>query len=271
VEKLQGFKAVHVYKREINYGPGKNSRALLEEVKKRFDRYILSEDDNEFSPNFLEYMNKGLEKYKNDPRVVSICGYNFPFDYMENIKGYEKNAFPIQYYSAWGTGCWFDKRPVQYLNNDKAREVVFSWSDVFKLWRAGHYSTVRRLLNRYKGGVGDIMYRVYCVFEDKYCIFPALSKVRNLGNEGNGTICVIVDHRYINQTIDTDLFFEFDDFEIKDYKPIKNACRKLSSFNKKNFYLIPFSILEYVWFRIAGKSFDIKPMVKKYRHIMKRD
>ncbi len=273
VEKLKGFKTIHIYKRETNYGQVKNTRSLADEVRKRFDRYILSEDDNEFSPNFLEYINKGLEKYKNDPDVISICGYNFPFDYMENIKGYEKNAYPIQYYSAWGAGYWREKRimVINFINNDKAKEIVFSWPAVFKLWKAGHYSTVRRLLSRYKTGIGDLMYRIYCVFENKYCIFPAVSKVRNLGNEGNGTICEIVDHRYANQKIDTNLTFEYNDFEIKNYKPIQKACRKLSSFDKKNFYMIPFSIFEYVWFRISGKPFDIKPLVKKYRHVLKRD
>lgn len=271
-EQLHGFKAVHVYKRETNYGQVRNTRSLLEEVKKRYDRYILSEDDNEFSPNFLEYINKGLERFKTDPKILAICGFNFPFSYMEEIKGYDKNAFPMQYFSAWGIGRWVNKGPKNFIsNNEKAKEIVFSWSAIFKLWKAGHYSTVRRLLHRYKGGIGDLMYRVYCIFEDKYCIFPTVSKVRNLGNEGNGTVCEIVDHRYANQKTDTNLTFEYDDFEIKNYKPIQKACRKLSSFDKKNFYMIPFSIFEYVWFRISGKPFDIKPLVKKYRHVLKRD
>lgn len=271
-DQLQGFKAVHIYKRETNYGQKKNTKSLLEEIKSRFDRYILSEDDNEFAPNFLEYVNKGLEKYKNDSKVIAICGFNFPFDYLEKIKGYDKNAFPMQYFSAWGIGRWVDKGPKNYVSNkEKAREIVFSWSAVLKLWKAGHYSTVKRLINRYQGAFADIMYRIYCVFEDKYCIFPAVSKVRNLGNEGNGTVCVIVDHRYANQKIDTESTFDYDDFEIKTYKPVQKACRKLASYNKKNIYMIPLCIIEYVWFRITKKTFDLKPIVKKYRHIMKRD
>ncbi len=271
-ENLHGFKTVHIYKRETNYGQKKNTRALLEEVKKRYDRYILSEDDNEFSPNFLDYINKGLEKYKDDPNVIAICGFNFPFSFMEKFKGYDKNAFPMQYFSAWGVGRWAEKGPKNYVsNNEKAKEIVFSWSAVLKLWKAGHFSTVRRLLSRYDGPIGDLMYRIYCVFEDKYCVFPAVSKVRNLGNEGNGTVCVIVDHRYVNQKIDTDLTFDYDDFDIKKYKSIQKACKKLSSYNKKNFYMIPLSIIEYIWFRIAKKPFDVKPIVAKYRHVMKKD
>ena len=271
VENIQGFKAIHIYKRETNYGQLKNTRSILDEVKKRFDRYILSEDDNEFSPNFLEYINKGLEKFKDDPDVISICGYNYPFDYMENIKGYDKNAFPMHYYSAWGKGNWVNKGSAFLRDKEKAREVVYSWPAVIKLWKAGHYATVRRLLQRHQGLSSDLMYRVMCVFEDKYCVFPAVSKVRNLGNEGNGTVCVMVDHRYANQKIDADLTFDYDEFEIRSYKPIEKACRKLSSFGKKNIYMIPFCIIEYIWFRIVGKRFNLTPIVEKYRRIMKRD
>ena len=271
VENIKGFKAIHIYKRETNYGQLKNTRSILEEVKKRFDRYILSEDDNEFSPNFLEYINKGLEKYKNDPKVISICGYNYPFSYMEKIKGYDKNAFPMQYYSAWGKGSWVDKGSTFLRDKEKAKEIVNSWSAVLKLWKAGHFSTVKRLLGRLEGPISDIMYRIYCVFEGKYCVFPSVSKVRNLGNEGNGTVCVIVDHRYANQKIDTDLTFDYDDFEIKKYRPIQKVCRRLSSFDKKNFYMIPLCVIEYLWFRVTKKPFDLKPLVKKYRHVMKKD
>lgn len=271
-EKISGFKAVHIYKRETNYGQRRNTRTLLEEVKSRFDRYILSEDDNEFSPNYLEYINKGLEKYEKDPDVLSICGFNYPFSYMEKIKGYDKNAYPMQYYSAWGVGRWVDKGPKNYVSNkEKAEEIIFSWSAVIKLWKAGHYSTVRRLLHRYQGFFADVMYRIYCVLEEKYCIFPAVSKVRNLGNEGNGSVCVMVDHRYANQRIDTDLTFDYDDFEIKTYKSIQKACRKMSGYNNKNFYMIPFCVLEYVWFRITKKPIDLDSIVNKYRHVLKRD
>ena len=272
VENLHGFKALHVYKRERNFGQKMNTRSLLEEVKSRFDRFIISEDDNEFAPNFLEYVNKGLEKYKDDPDVIAICGFNYPFDFMEKIKGYDQNAYPMQYFSAWGVGRWVDKGPKNFVSNqEKAREIVFSWSAVLKLWKAGHYATVRRLIDRYQGALGDIMYRTYCVFENKYCVFPAVSKVRNLGNEGNGTVCEIVDHRYAKQIIDMDLTFEYDDFEIKSYKPVRKACRKLSSYNKKNFYMIPLCVIEYIWFRITKKPFDLKPIVNKYRHIMRKD
>ena len=63
----------------------------------------MSEDDNVFSPNFLEYVNKGLELFKNDKSVFAIVGYNNSFE----CKHDENNHF-AQYsmFQAWGYGIW---------------------------------------------------------------------------------------------------------------------------------------------------------------------
>ena len=50
---ITGFKNVVVIRREENMGATRNARDLLDIVHQKFDRYIFSEDDNEFSPNFL--------------------------------------------------------------------------------------------------------------------------------------------------------------------------------------------------------------------------
>ena len=52
-ESQNGFKKLHVIRRDRNYGichENGNYETLIREIKKSYDRYILSEDDNEFSP-----------------------------------------------------------------------------------------------------------------------------------------------------------------------------------------------------------------------------
>ena len=59
------LKKIVVFEREYNYGvKGENNNisALIKYVSTYYDRWIFSEDDNVFSPNFLVYINKGLEK-----------------------------------------------------------------------------------------------------------------------------------------------------------------------------------------------------------------
>ena len=75
-ESQNGFKKLHVIRRDRNYGichENGNYETLIREIKKSYDRYILSEDDNEFSPCFLEFQNKCLERFKDDPRINLVC------------------------------------------------------------------------------------------------------------------------------------------------------------------------------------------------------
>ena len=71
-----------------------------------YDRWIFSEDDNVFSPNFLVYINKGLEKFKNDKSVFAFNGYR----HFYNVK-FKENTFFRQNidFSAWGYGIWKDR------------------------------------------------------------------------------------------------------------------------------------------------------------------
>ena len=260
VESITGFKSVYVFKREHNYGQGKNVRDLVTRIKEKYDRYIITEDDNEFSPNFLEYINKGLEIYRDNPKVIAICGYNYPFNYIRDHKGWSLNSYPMKFYSAWGVGFWFEKKPYHFLTKKKANEIVYSWRSVYKLWRAGHYITVHRLLFRKDTAIGDLMHRACCVLEEKYSIFPAISKVRNLGNDRTiSTNCNTIDF-YGDQIIDDTAEFNYDAFEIKSYKVVENIQRKLSG---GNFVFKLICVLEYLMFRITKKPMRDFPMVRK--------
>lgn len=110
------FKSFNVVKRTYNYGVGKNGRDLIETVIiPRYDRWIFSEDDLEFSPNFIEYMDKSLERYADDESVQAICGYSYPLRW--NVSGDSTAFFTQATYSAWGTGQWRNK-------NEKARDAI---------------------------------------------------------------------------------------------------------------------------------------------------
>ena len=49
---IGGFKEVFVYIQEKNLGPSENANFLANQIKS-YDRWIFTEDDNEFSSNFL--------------------------------------------------------------------------------------------------------------------------------------------------------------------------------------------------------------------------
>lgn len=186
-EQNNRFRELKVFRREYNLGisgPNSNFEVLKDEIRKVSDCMIFSEDDNEFSPNFLEYMNWGLQKYREDPSIYSIAGYN-EIDVDDFI---EENVFKSTWYSAWGVGVWFEKSDAlrkkvtdeQYLRNYIKNCPL---SLIFKrdVWIPS--SMVHSLETGIHHGDG-------LVYRDKdrilYTIHPKLSMVRNWGADGTG-------------------------------------------------------------------------------------
>ena len=88
-EQSNGFNKLFIIRREQNCGIGhdKSNFSLLRSyVMSLYDRYIVTEDDNVFSPNFLDYINKGLELYKDDMRVLQVCAYNYQIEFPSSYK-----------------------------------------------------------------------------------------------------------------------------------------------------------------------------------------
>lgn len=52
------FASFNVCKRNVNFGSEKNMAALRDSVETKFPYFIRTDDDAEFSPDFLEYINK---------------------------------------------------------------------------------------------------------------------------------------------------------------------------------------------------------------------
>lgn len=243
---ISGFKNVFVIKRDSNLGPLGNMSDLCRRARMKYDRYIISEDDNEFAPNFLEYMNACLEKYKNDPRVIRICGclQNWNADYSGCMKLYPYNAFPAADYNAWGYGGWFTKPIKNNINKD---ECLKSLRLTIKIILHGYALAVQRFVHYRNSKVQfpDICLRIYCSFNHVYAIFPTVSKVRNWGYDGSGVNCGGGSKWFDNMVLDDSLCFELDDFEIKDYKMVKRLIR--SKYNKLSY--IRTALYEYFAYR----------------------
>lgn len=188
-EKTNGFRNLYVVRREHNYGIGhKNSNAnlLLNDIKNNYECYIFTEDDNEFSPCFLEYMNQNLERYKDDPSIFRVCGY-LPFKY--NFTD-EYSQFKAQRYIAWGVGCWRHKDGdyLSYTNSENILRLVKSKNVQNYFEKRKEESILFSLLKMSKGGqlLGDVIVDSYICYKGLRCILPTKSMVRNHGWDGSG-------------------------------------------------------------------------------------
>ena len=134
------FKKLHVIKQTTNLGiidnsskTYSNSLFLEDLIIRDYDRWIITEDDNVFSPGFLDFMNEALERFKDDDTVFSVCGYRFFY----NLRFKDNNFFRQNTdFNGFGCGFWRDKYAlVKKLEVDYLRRIVYNPFKVLKYWR----------------------------------------------------------------------------------------------------------------------------------------
>jgi hypothetical protein len=230
IQHITGFKKVTLLKREKNYGAKNNIRDLKSYAFSKYDRLIFTEDDNEFSPNFLDYINKGLEFYKDDLRVYSICGYNYPID----MSPYCYNYYYSKEYSAWGCGLWATKcKRVESIIQKEDYLKDFIINQPLSTFTKNNFRLLPFVRHINKGYLGDVYITTYLQSSTNYCVFPKISMVRNWGHDGSGVNCrdnnKKVSLRYEQQEIQRERYFDYDEgvmFEIPEV-----ILKTLQSFN----------------------------------------
>lgn len=216
------FAEMHVVKRTHNYGSCENVNDLRNTIFETWDRYIYTDDDMEFSPNFLEYIDKTMELYDNNPDVIAVCGYSYPlkWDVSEKSNIFESTIACFM----WGTGFWRDKYlPIRQTLRDGVLRREYAtgnrrfWKE--KLIDARYIDFIGLGVSDEKGLLddsSDVSISTYMELYDKYAIIPVLSKARNYGFDGTGLYCQDIkeysfnssQYNYIMQEIDENSSFE---------------------------------------------------------------
>jgi len=199
IKSIEGFKEVTLFRREKNLGSSLNQSMAMEDIFKRYDRLIFTEDDNIFSPNFLDFVNQGLELFKDRKDIFSISGHNYLIDIP---KSYTSNYYIWPGFDAWGVGLWKEKWNKVNFSIENRRKNALTLKNIIKLNAiAGHY--VPALFNLVQFGVlhDDFAVCMYLVENNMYSLFPVISKVRNNGLDGSGENGGISE-LYNNQLID---------------------------------------------------------------------
>lgn len=237
----RAFRSLNIFERERNYGAERNINSLIDFIKQKYDRWIFSEDDNIFSPNFLDYMNKGLKIYENDPTVLAINGYRQLPELLVNGNTIirQNNGF-----SAWGFGIWRDKynNMIEDINNGYFQSIMFNLPMLCRIKKNG-WSRLRTFFelcfSKKQLPFADYVANVYMAAKNLDVIMPVVSTVRNCGWDGTGQNCRVKDKNLIKahmeQVIDDKSFFDFKGDPSYAYKEnkrifVKQGYSKISVF-----------------------------------------
>lgn len=191
----QKFKSVQVIIQEKNLGPNKNILYLYEIAEKQCDCCIFTEDDNVFSTNFLLYVNKGLGIFKDDERVLGICGRKE----VEWKAKKDDTVTASKIFPGYGVGIWFEKE--KRLANEAKRLLLkkesFSFDNLMRLRKRNkvlfNKYVLSVLINRKKPfwvdgelAMIDTTRAIYMYYTDHFCIVPITSKSDTRGDDGSG-------------------------------------------------------------------------------------
>lgn len=170
-----------------NKGLGPSIIDGVSQIIGRFGSVIVLEDDLVCMPNFLRFMNKGLETYRDDERIFSICGYGLK---ISRPNGYNADVYLNRRSSSWGWATWADRwNTVDWavsdwpsLQKDKARQRAFNrgGSDMFSMLRDYMAGRNRSWAIRF----------CYSQFvQGRWSVHPFCSLVQNEGFGADATNC----------------------------------------------------------------------------------
>ena len=184
------FKSAKIFIREENFGPDRNFDDLRAAAFEENGMVISTEDDNVFSPNFLEYMDTMLNLYKDAEDVIAVCGYSYPIAWKDYGSGYVLNR---NFFSAWGWASWKSKWEKEQcsITPEYFREIVRDKSRLKKI-RADapkSYYYLMRMVGKKQISATDVTISIYMSDHGFCCVMPTLSMVRNCGWDGSGINC----------------------------------------------------------------------------------
>jgi len=110
---------VTVVERPANIGLAENIIDGVTNIVNAHGKIIVLEDDIVTSESFLTYMNNALDLYNQDPQVMHVAGYSFPWLDASRIG---MDTFFYRVASCWGWGTW--ARAWKFYHDDSEKLFV---------------------------------------------------------------------------------------------------------------------------------------------------
>lgn len=192
IRTIDGFKNVHIINREQNCRVT-NNRDGMKQLLDQYGQMIFLEEDIVTAPGFLCFMNRALEYYSNDPRILSITGHSPPFKIS---KSYTEEVFLLKRFDAWGFATWSDRfDPYGFNLSDDEMNMFLCSKKRIKEFKQNGADLYRMLLAENKNEIDalDVKIMFYQYINDMYTLYPSRSLVQNIGLDGTGVHCVATD------------------------------------------------------------------------------
>lgn len=182
---IAGFAKVHLVERHTNWGIEKSEIDALTGILQKYESCIVLEDDLEVSSRFLEYMNRALEYYKEEKKVISIAGYTHIDNNPKPADGQE--FYFSQMITSWGWATWADRWALfdgEKLNLDILEDEATRRR--FDMDGACPYTEMLRQQVENRHITWDVAWYFKAFENDLLTLTPVWTLVNNIGMDGSG-------------------------------------------------------------------------------------
>lgn len=171
---------------DINLGCAKRVSSGLDWVFSLVEEVIILEDDCVPHPTFFRYCDELLEYYKDDERVMSVCGLSVPPSFRRDSFSY---CFS-RYQRCWGWATW--KRAWQYYDHE-----MKLWPQVVEEALLSEFLSDRQTVSFwhkkfwqvYRNEIDSWAYRwmFSCWLQSGLSVLPNVNLIANIGTTSEAT------------------------------------------------------------------------------------
>lgn len=173
--RLRSFTLVE---REKNIYLEENILQGIAQVMKDHDRIIVLEDDIVTGPYFLQWMNEGLDMYKDNPRVMHIAGFTH-LSLPQGVEG--KDFYFTPHMSGWGWATWRDTWQAHFRHFENREQALegFSTQQIKEIEYDGEFPCLKHLDAR--PIPWDVCWEIAIKKAEGLCLTPCRTLVKNVG------------------------------------------------------------------------------------------
>ena len=207
-----------------NKGLGSSIIAGVSEVLSHHNSVIVLEDDLRLMPGFLTYMNEALEHFKDDERILAVCGYSLK---IKTPKDYKSSIYLGDRTSSWGWGTWRDRWEKVDWDVSDWEEFSNNKKEITRFNQCG--SDMFGMLNDYMEGRNRSWAIRFCYHQFKHGLYSAHPVKSLVDNEGFGETATNCRQKYNRFKIElTDSI----DLKVKgELEPNKSLMRQLHRYH----------------------------------------
>ena len=165
---------------EVNLGCKRRVASGLDWVFDEVEETIILEDDCVPHPTFFRYCEDLLETYRDDERVMAICGSNFQFGRRRT----EDSYYFSQWVHSWGWASWrrawkfydVEMRHWPRIRDEGWLKDIWHDDDIVRYWTNMFQATYEGRIDTW-----DYAWMLSCLLQRGLAIFPNVNLISNVG------------------------------------------------------------------------------------------